>query len=415
MTGHSADGQWDESVDALLESLAVSMGLAPGEPAPIDRIIERLSGSPVEFKADRDSLERIARERRYTGSNHTVMLSLYDILGPDSDFGMEYGIRAIEAFGRDPKKIAALHSPDRLVEYVIATADGATDEGLEELVKLKDALLHEGSFRLSRWERQNSRYRNDQTLIPSVVLVAGEIASLLKDFDMRNAPDFGTPEFIAYGEKWVMRWKAHAAIVLAYQAQGDNPANPEAMEALAVYESLTGSYDAPGFEHGLMKAHFKIKYGADKPVTGEVPEELKADVNVMGQLNLHHTMDDFYRAIYFGTKKPAWKIHAEQEKQEQARQARAEALIDEMFSDPWTRCENELRILGINKEYSHEAARAAYRRGVFSHRETFVRMDVGTPEYAAAMKETAAFISAWKKLEPLYDAKSNQEAATANA
>ena len=59
-------------------------------------------------------------------------------------------------------------------------------------------------------------------------------------------------------------------------------------------------------------------------------------------------------------------------------------------------------LLGLTKERSYEEARAAFRRGVIARRSTFVRMDFGTPAYDAAMKETAAFIDAWKKVEPLY-------------
>ena len=288
---------------------------------------------------------------------------------------------------------------------MIATVDEA-DEGLKELILLKDTLLHEGHFYLSRWDRQRYSNINTQALIPSVVLVALEIANRLKDFDMRNAPDMELEELIKYVQKWNWRLEAHAEIVLAYQAKGDKADNPEAMEALAVYESLAGKYEAPGFETGLMEARFMEKYGANKPSAGKVPEELKANANLMGRLPFNFSHDQLLRAIHFGMKEPEWQKHARKQATEEAR-AEAERLIGAMFEDPWSLYEAELRLLGVSKDDSYGDAYRAFRKGVLERRVVFNSVGEGFNE---ATKEVAAFIIAWKKLGPLYAAKLRQEA-----
>ena len=137
-------------IGELIELTAISMGLPPDDPSTSDRIIELLAVSAIQSggafgSGDTDLLQKITSARQYKGGNPHVMLSLYDILGGESDESLQYGIQGFEAFGRDPERIAAREKPYRLAEYAVATAE-ATADGLEELVKLKDALLHKGGF-----------------------------------------------------------------------------------------------------------------------------------------------------------------------------------------------------------------------------------------------------------------------------
>ena len=247
-------------------------------------------------------------------------------------------------------------------------------------------------------------------MITSVVLVAVEIASRLNDVDLRNSPaDIKWEELMEMAKQWKTRLEAHAAIVLACQAKGTNPANPEALEALKAYESLSGKYEAPGFSNTLMREYFNTKYGAKTPSTGEVPEELKADPEWKGRMWVgQFSLDQFLRATTFGTREPEWKkaqrARARAEAEGEA-EGEAERMIKALFDDPWGYYSKELELLGLKRQMTYREAQSVFRAGVMARKGTFIRMDTGTPEYAAAMKDTAAFLGAWGRVKPLYEMK----------
>ena len=412
------------SVDDIVESYASSLELPPEDPNTIDRIIGVLATGASWDNEQKELLRQVAAKKSYRGNNPHLMLLLYDALGGKSKKALAYGIQAFEIFEREPKKLAGLENPDRLVEYVIDTA-----ENLEELVKLKDTLLREGYFYSKDTPKVYTfgvepHYPKGH-LVPSVLLVANEIAFRLKDINPRdennidNYKSQGGDE-LEYFKLWGTRLQAHEAIVIAYQVMASqskskkakNAATAQALEALAAYESLAGTYQADGFAIDLMEAYARTKYDTSKPSTGEVPEDLKADTEAMGRARFWGRVDwdQYFRERWFGTKEPEWKKRERQRAQQQEEYARSgraqvEELVARLFRDPWDVYAKELGLLDLTKDMSYQEARAAFRKGIIARRLTFIRKDVGTPEYKAAMNETGTFLDAWNKVEPLYATK----------
>ena len=405
------------SVDDIVESYAASLEFPPEDPNTIDRIIEIIAAGVSWDNGQRELLRQVANGKDYNGNNTSLMLLLFDVLGGKSKKALAYGIRAFEAFGREPKKLIGLENPDGLVEYVIDTA-----ENLEEIVKLKDTLLREGHFYSTdmQWTHISGReplYPKGH-LVPSVLLAANEIAFRLKDIDARDEQNVENYEkqgvdVLEHLKLWKTRLEAHEAIVIAYQvmasqAEGKkkkNAATAQALEALAAYESLAGTYQAHGFSTDLMEAYARIKYRTDILSTGEAPDELKADYGWRRKTSFTRETDwdQYFREQLFGTKEPEWKKRERQRAQQRTQPGESQPEQPyRVIRDPWSGYSEELQLLGLTKDSSYEEARKFFRDGLKKRRLTFTRMDVGTPEYQLAMKETAAFIDAWKKVELLY-------------
>lgn len=405
------------TADEVIERYASRWELPLGEQSTIDRIIELLAPMVHLWSEDdwsrekREDLLKIVNERRYNGTDLDKMLLLYDALINDSQNVLQYGIQAFEASGRNPKKLTGLENPDRLVEYAVDTA-----ESLEELVQLKNGIIKDGHFTYfgSFGNQIDSAAKQ---LANSLLTVANEIAYRLKDVDIGNLTEEESKamELEELGEKWLKPWKirmeAHGAIVMAYQAKGEKIVNEEALEALAAYEALTGKYQPVSpytdFTMDLMEAYARIKYVADKLSTGEVPEELKADPDKF-RASMSFGMpdwDQWFRHQFFGSKEPEWKKWERQRAQQRTQSGRFQAEQPyRVIKDPWLDYSEELQLLGLTKNMPYEEARRIFRQGLFERRSTFIRRDIGTPGYGAAMKETAAFIEAWKKVDPLYAA-----------
>ena len=399
-----------KSIDEIIESCARSLDLPIDDVKTIDKIIEHLVAGIKLFPEQKDDLRRIVSEKSYTANNPHVMLILFDVLGGKSKKALAYGIQGFEALGRKPEKLVELQNPDGLIEYVIATA-----ETLEELVNLKDALLHEGHFYSLAFRDTYGGYGGEfsppkKHLANSMLLVANEIAYRLRDVDIRDevVSSLGKDEFAELSRKWRTRLEAHEAIVMAHQVKGKKVVNKGALEALAAYEALAGTYQARGFTVDLMEEYARIKYGVYKPSTGKAPEELKAEhgwVHMWGHGGPN--WDQFFRAGWFGTKEPEWKKRKRQRAQQapygDSRQSQTYELTDRLSSrDPWELIRDELAILGVNRKMTYLEARSRFWDGIKQRRLTFIRMDIGTPEYQNAMRETAAFIEAWHRVEPLY-------------
>lgn len=387
------------SVGDIIGSYAQSLELPLDDPKTIDRIIEILSYDARWSKDGKDNLRKVLSKKTYRGDNPELMLEFYDILGGKSKKALAYGFQGFELLRRDPKRIIQLKNPEGLVSYVINSA-----ESLDELVKLKDTLLAEGNF--YSMDDPNTFYFNrtprfpEERLIKSVLSVANEIASQLTDIDVRDenvVSKYKGAEFDKFYRKWRIRLEAHEAIVLAYQAKGKKHANKEALEALAAYDSLAGTYEARGFKLELIEAYARTKYKPSMPSTGEVPDNLKADPEAMGRARFwgRFDWDQYFRQQWFGVKEP------EREKKERQKKKVAE-FIEQLPTNPWEAYNDELRLLGLTEKMSYEQARSIFREGLKARRSTFIRQDTGTPAYESAMKETAAFIDSWNKVEILY-------------
>ena len=403
-----------ETVDEVIERYASSWELPIEEQSTIDRIIELLAGSARHWSKDswskekEEDLLKVVNEKQYKGRDLDVMLSLYDVLINDSQNALPYGIQAFEAFGRDPKKILQLENPDRLVEYVIDTA-----ESLEELVGLKNRIIIDGQF--GGMEEYRGVSSVTKRLANSLLLVANEIAYRLKDVDIRNLTEEESKamEWEELGEKWFKPWsirlEAHGAIVMAYQAKGESVVNKEALEALAAYESLTGRYQTvsayTNFSMGLMEAYARIKYGADKLSTGEVPEELKADPDKLrnSAFSGMPDWDQLIRHWLFGSKEPEWEKRERQRAQQRTQSGRFQAEQPyRVIRDPWSDYSEELQLLGLTDNMSYEQARAAFRGKIKKQRLAFTHEIIGTQEYDSATKNAARILDAWNKVQPLY-------------
>lgn len=383
----------------IIESFANFYELPPDDQKTINNAIEMSLTNSAVSSEWREGLIEALGKHRYTGENPKVALKLYDILGGKSKKALSYGISGFETLEREPITICTLENPDNLVKYTIDTS-----ESLEELVGLKDSLLSEGNFFHydSRWS--DSYRKPKQNLINSLLMVSFEIADKLKDIDIRNrSVEYETYEELReYNDKWRKRVDAYAAIVLCYQAKGKKPDNKDALNALRAYEELTGTYDGPRFHDDLMKTYAKIKYGADKPVYGEISEDLKADPDSYVPFLKFPGFDYFFRAEYFGTKKSYWEKVKEGKGKEE--KEKFEEYIDDLLGlgNHWERHAVELNLLGVNKEMSFEEARSIYRRIMKQQSVTFSRQDIGTSEYRSAMEKAAQYTVAWSKIEPLF-------------
>lgn len=121
-------------------------------------------------------------------------------------------LKGFELLKRDPKVITELQNPDKLVDYVVATADS-----LDELVKLQEAIIQEGKFD-SRSHGPDEFANTKKYLAQSLLKVAFEIAERQKNVgrDRDSAAKFTKP--FEHLEQWKIRLDAHIAIVMAYQA-----------------------------------------------------------------------------------------------------------------------------------------------------------------------------------------------------
>lgn len=328
---------------------------------------------------------------------------------------LAYGIEGLEALGRDPKQIINLENPGQLTEYLVSTA-----ESLEELVTIKDTFLGEGQFRPKR-PYGKDEVNAKKTLAQPLLIVANELADRLKDVDPRKVDTHvSDKEFRDVYTKWMMRLDAHAAVVIAFQAKGKYPVNKAALEALAKYEALAGTYQADWFAIDLMREYFNIKYSAGKLSTGEVPENLKADPDKVGfdSFRRETNWDQEFRRINFGVKEPELRRYErqrvgqdEKERQKRERQ-RIEDFVNGLFKDPWEANAKYLKILGLDKEMTYDAARAAFRKTITQYRVAFsmAAKEKGTPAYENAMKAAGEVLEAWRAVEPLYKEKQpNQE------
>lgn len=404
------------NIEELIESYASFLMLPPQEQTTIDKIMELLGIVVTHSEESKENLKAIASKKPYKGNKPAMLLLLYDVLGGKSNRALTYGIQGLESLGRDAKQIVNLEHPERLAEYLASTA-----EGLEELVTLKDILLTEGKF---RYHHPGLKGYVDakKTLIQPLLTVANELAYRLKDVDprRRSAPA-SDKEIVDQYAKWRVRLDSHAAIVIAYQANGKYPVNREALDALAAYEALAETYQADWFSIDLMREYFKIKYVAGKPSTGKVPEDLKSDPQkrtnafFWGRID----WDQEFKRDMFGDKEPEWKKYewqrAQQEKarQEKEKRQRLEDWVDDLLKDPWEANAKYLKIMGLNKEMTYDEARAAFRRTIMQHRTTFSMsaQEKGTQTYELAMKAAGEVLEAWKKVEPLYKEKQPPETA----
>lgn len=348
----------------------------------------------------KEQLRKVVSAEGYKGKNPNIMLSLYDII--EMPKGLEYGIRGFETLKRDPKIITQLQNPDGLVGYVIATSDS-----LDELVKLQETIIQEGRFYPNHYAVGDNLADTKKHLASSLLKVACEIAERQRNVRNDKASVAEFENVNKWVEEWNIRLDAHIAIVLAYQAT--KGVSEETLEALAVYESLAGTYQPWGrniFLVGLMEAYFKRKHSVGTLSKGEIPEELKAEHNWQGTWMFGIDYDQWFRARTFGEKKPPWeKEHKQREEARNKQKERLEQMIDGLFKDPWEYYKPELELLGLSNSMSYQEARSIYRKGAMQRRTTFIRMDTETQDYKKAMEETAIFLDAWEKVGMLYQSK----------
>ena len=154
-----------------------------------------------------------------------------------------------------------------------------------------------------------------------------------------------------------------------------------------------------------MEGQERIKYRTDILSTGEAPDELKADYGWRRKTSFTRETDwdQYFREQLFGTKEPEWKKRERQRAQQRTQPGESQPEQPyRVIRDPWLDYSEELQFLGLTKDSSYEEARRIFRQGLLERRSTFTRMDIGTPGYEVAMRGTAIFLDAWKKVEPLY-------------
>ena len=376
-------------------------------------------------------LKRLLSELGYRGNNPAVMLKVFDV-NPESEDALALGIRGFEESKRNPSVLVKLEHPEQLVNYTMATADS-----LDEIFELQETLLREGHIRRG-WDEVGfsmSGYRTPDpkiSLVSSIIMVADEIISRLnhvtEDYfkDLYNEKNDekireGLKQRGTKAEAYKSRVYAFQAVMKRKDFESPSDELEAALTAVQAYEEFTGAYTDDFFRKGLMEAYFRRKYSTTAPSTGEIPEELKAESNWMNSLYPRMNWDQFLRDIYFGRKEDPWKKRMEEATQEQARQSTEEARkrrnkhledwINDLMMDPWERHRSELDFLGINSEMSYQEAKARFWNGVKERRGTFIRQDVNTGGYKKANDDLAAYITAWRTVEPIYKIREAKEHA----
>ena len=362
---------------------------------PLDRWVELL----VSIN-NRKTLRKVVSEEEYNGSVPKAMLYVYDVIH-DLPKGLHYGIKGFELLKRDPKVITELQNPDKLVDYVVATADS-----LDELVKLQETIIQEGKFN-SRSYGSDEFANTKKYLAQSLLKVAFEIAEHQKNVgkDRDSVAKFTKP--LEHLEQWKIRLDAHIAIVMAYQAT--KGISDETLDAIAAYESLADTYEPYSgnwFSYKAMEAYFKRKNAVGTLNKGELPEELKAEP-MFRQPFYGPGPDQYFRMKYFGEKEPEWRKEGNEKAKSKQKDGIGELLG--IMKDPWEYYKKELEFLGLNKDMTYDEAKITFRRGVLAQRATFIRMDTETLEYKDAMRKTQDFLEAWKKVGMLYQNKPDSQ------
>lgn len=352
---------------------------------------------------NRKTLRKVVSKEDYNGNIPKAMLYVYDV-AYDLPKGLHYGIKGFELLKRDPKVITELQNPDKLVDYVVATADS-----LDELVKLQETVIEEGKFnsRSPSYLGADEFVNTKKYLAQSLLKVAFEIAERQKHINQsqESRAQFSKP--LEHSEQWKIRLDAHIAIVMAYQAT--KGISDETLDAIAAYESLAGTYEPYSgnwFSFRVLDAYFKRKHAVGTLKTGEIPEELKAEP-MFRQPHYGPGPDQYFRMKYFGEKEPEWRKKGD-EKAESRQKDGIDGLLG-IMKDHWTYYKNEIELLGLNKSMSYDEAKKIFRRSVFEQRAIFIRMDTETQEYKEATKKTQDFLEAWRKVGVLYQNKPNSQ------